>query len=111
MAPPVTEEVARKKNVQFHPRVQTANCHRLKICGEHECSKKVLHRDGSAAGNINFKQWFRLALGNPNRRYLVEYLLTDDEKWNARIVPTPHFMDRGRDRTEKPTPPRKSPPK
>jgi hypothetical protein len=106
MAVPVTAEKAKEKHVYYHHRVQTASCHRLKICSQWECSKTVVHRDGSAAAHISVKQWIRMTLGDPNRRKLAEYLLTAEERREAVVTATPHFMDRGKEATKKLTGPK-----
>jgi hypothetical protein len=97
MPPPVSAERAAEKGVKHHETVDTTSCHRLKICSERTCSETVFHRDGSAAWNIGVKQWIRLALGDPDRRHLAEYLLSEEQKAENVVTETPDFLARGKE--------------
>jgi hypothetical protein len=99
ISPPTTAAQAEERGVQFHPGVMTPNCHRLKQCTDTECSKRVVHRDGSAAQAICVKLFLRVfSGGTPEQRGLVSNLVES-------ATATPAFLERNAD--VKGEPPRK----
>jgi hypothetical protein len=93
IAPLLSSDKAKEKNVMFHENVKTANCHRLRQCTEWNCSKIIMHRDFSAAGFIAVGLLLRMYGGIKCLRFLVSHLVDG-------AFSTPYFLQRGKPRTE-----------